>query len=172
MLRSLLIALAVLFAHACSSVASDSPTRLTKEGNASMHESCRAEVVQLHAFFEAWFLGELEQTDEAFERFAVALADEFVMVSPGGVAFSRLEILDRVRGAHGSAAVGSGPAMKVYTRAEQVRTIGDGLFLVTYEEWQAEGGVERGRISSALLRARPGTPNGVEWIHLHETWLE
>jgi len=137
-----------------------------------MHEACRKEVVELHAFFEAWFLGELPSTDATFERFAGVLAEEFVLVSPAGVGRSRSEVLDGVRSGYGSAGVDDAPEMKVFTREERARTVGDGLFLVTYEEWQSEDGQERGRVSSALLRAKPGTPNGVEWIHLHETWLE
>jgi hypothetical protein len=45
------------------------------------------------------------------------------------------------------------------------------LCLVTYEEWQHLSGTASGRISSAWFRARSDTPHGVEWLHVHETWL-
>lgn len=41
----------------------------------------------------------------------------------------------------------------------------------TYEEWQDTGQGERGRISSVLFRRRERAPNGVEWLHVHETWI-
>jgi hypothetical protein len=45
------------------------------------------------------------------------------------------------------------------------------MLLATYEEWQVIEGETRGRLSTALFRNREGTPNGIEWVHLHETWM-
>jgi hypothetical protein len=33
-------------------------------------------------------------------------------------------------------------------------------------------GESRGRLSTALFRERDDTPNGVEWLHVHEVWIE
>lgn len=45
------------------------------------------------------------------------------------------------------------------------------LDLGTYEEWQTTGGVATGRLSTAVMRSVPGFPNGLAWVHLHETRL-
>lgn len=49
-------------------------------------------------------------------------------------------------------------------------TLGD-IALVTYEESQSRDGDKRVLFSSALFRDKEGTPNGLEWLHVHETWL-
>ena len=77
------------------------PAALAMTRDEAMHENCCKEVAELHAFFEGWFLGTLPDTDEAFRRFSSVLAEEFEMVTPGGVTRSREEILASVRGAHG-----------------------------------------------------------------------
>jgi hypothetical protein len=47
-----------------------------------------------------------------------------------------------------------------------------GLVLATYEEWQRQAdGSGSGRLSSVVFRQQPGTPNGLLWLHVHETWL-
>ena len=130
-----------------------------------MLETCRTEIAELHAFFQAWFRAELPETDAAFARFGEALAPGFEIVTPSGKRLARDEILTGVRSARGSS------DKRIWTRDERVREIADGLYLATYEEWQADGADERGRISTAVLRERSDAPGGVEWVHVHETWL-
>jgi hypothetical protein len=48
--------------------------------------------------------------------------------------------------------------------------VGD-ILLVTYEEWQQSGDQTTARLSTALFRDKPDAPNGLEWLHVHETWL-
>ncbi len=62
-------------------------------------------------------------------------------------------------------------ATAAVARGVRSRTVGDGLVLVTYEEHQTTGGEHEGWLSSALFRAREGRPNGVEWLHMQETYL-
>ena len=127
---------------------------------------CRKEVVELHEFFQRWFAGESPQTNDAFDRFASVMAEEFHIISPAGRIMQQDTILEAVRSAYGS-----GP-IKIWIRNHAHRfTIGD-IALVTYEEWQTKGDETRGRLSSALLRIKPGTPNDLQWLHVQETWLE
>lgn len=44
--------------------------------------TCQHEIVELHAFFEAWFNGDLPQTTESLARFENAMADSFSMHTP------------------------------------------------------------------------------------------
>lgn len=129
-------------------------------------QRCRDEVRELHDFFAAWFRGDLPDTDAAFERFAGVMAPSFQIVTPGGVALDRDPILDAVRKRRGSSA-----DFDIEIRNHVHRfTIGD-ITVVTYEEVQRDDGVERVRFSSAVLQSKPGAPQGVEWLHLHETWI-
>ena len=52
-----------------------------------------------------------------------------------------------------------------------VRSVSDKLALATYVEWQEVEGQTNSRLSTALFRGKVGTPNNVEWLHVHETWL-
>ena len=134
-----------------------------------MEPRCRREVIELHRFFQDWMRGDLEPDEESFARFESVCAEGFVFIAPGGQLLDRPEIVDGVRGSHGRWRDDQGARIWI----EDVRlhrNLGE-LAVVTYEEWQEVRGEVRGRLSSVLFRAREGTPNGVEWLHVHETWL-
>jgi hypothetical protein len=46
------------------------------------------------------------------------------------------------------------------------------MIVVTYIEAQVKGGKSSRRQASALFTSSSSAPNGVEWRHLHETWLQ
>lgn len=118
-----------------------------------------SEVRELHSFFVRWFAGTAEPSE--VERLDV-LDSSFHMVGPDG----HLLDVDQVR----SAIVESYGlrSMRIEIRNVQVHpTAPSG----TYEEWQTIDGELTGRISSAVMSGDPSSPNGLRWMHLHETWL-
>lgn len=115
------------------------------------------EVEELHRFFEQWLGGETED----FARADRVLAPTFTIIGPGGNLRTREELVRGLLEVQGKRPV------KIEVRNLVERPLGDGFVLATYEEWQ-DG---KGRISTALLRAREDAPNGLEWLHVHETWL-
>lgn len=125
------------------------------------------EVRDLHTFFDDWFAGRLEESDEAFERFAGAMDPAFTITTPGGATLERDAILGAVRGRHGSRTEG-------LTRAEvlDVRRIGAVHGLVRYLETQSDGTTTTTLSSSALLALDPRAPGGAVWLHVHETRVE
>jgi len=135
-----------------------------------MVERCEQEVVELHRFFEAWFNAEIPPGEESFGRFTAVMADGFVIVSPDGVLTERQALIDRLRDAYGAWRKTGRPG-RIRIENLQVRHSGGQQALVVYEEWQEVDGKQRGRLSSALLRRNEATPNGVEWLHVHEVWL-
>ena len=134
----------------------------------TMDERCRKEVEELHQFFQNWFTGHLDPSDKDFQRFSNVMADGFEIISPDGGRMKRSEILTRVRDGHGSS---KGEGFRIWIENYRSRPIGNDLLLVTYEEWQEAGSDKRGRVSTAVFRPKSETPNGVEWLHVHETWL-
>jgi hypothetical protein len=125
----------------------------------------QAEIVDLHAFFTAWLAGELPNTDAAFSRCSGTMAPGCTMISPDGRLIEREALLASLRGMHGSR-----PGLRIWIEQPQLRhTLGDAL-LTTYEEWQERDGVITARHSTALFVAAPGTPHGLAWAHIHETW--
>ena len=132
----------------------------------SIDESIAREVVELHAFFESWFRGELPGTDDAFARFDGVLDPGFEMVAPSGATLDRSAVLTMVHGAHGAM-----PHMRIWIQAHRSLVSAGDTALVTYEEWQERDGETKARVSTGLFRAAPAAPNGVCWIHVHETWM-
>jgi hypothetical protein len=48
----------------------------------------------------------------------------------------------------------------------------NGAIAVTYIEKQERAGIKTARRATALFTESSSTPNGVEWCHLHETWMQ
>jgi len=134
-----------------------------------MDEQCRREVAELHRFFEGWFNGTLAPTDESFSRFSGVMAPGFEIIFPNSRAMRRDELLTHVRGAHGLYAP---DGRRIRIENCLCRPIASGLRLVTYEEWTDGAGGSDGRLASAVMRLKDGTPNGVEWLHVHEARLD
>ncbi len=134
-----------------------------------MDGRCRREVTELHGFFEGWFNGTLAATEESFNRFSSVMAPGFEIIFPNSRAMGRDELLAHVRGAHGLYAPG-GKRIRVENCI--CRAIAPTMRLVTYEEWIDGPEGSNGRLSSAVMRLKEGTPNGVEWLHVHEARLD
>lgn len=133
----------------------------------ALRARCEDEVVDLHRFFQAWYRGEIDPDGGGFSRLSDVLAEGFHMVSPDGEVIGRGEILSALRAAHGSKVAD----FVIRTDECRFRSGSRRLGVVTYEEWQEEGGTRRGRIATAVLQDRADAPNGVEWVHVHQTWL-
>lgn len=134
----------------------------------ALRARCEDEVVELHRFFQEWYRGEIDLEDEGLSRLSDVLSESFHRISPDGRLVSRSEILASVRAAHGS----KPPGFEIRTGEVQFRIGGRRVGVVTYEEWHEEGLDRRGRVSTAVFQDRPDAPNGVEWVHVHETWCE
>lgn len=132
-----------------------------------MRGDCEREIRELHRFFERWFRGEVQRDDTVFARLVDALAPSFQLISPRGVRDDRDAVLEGVRGAHGK----RDADFRIRIENVDVRIDAAPLCLVTYEEHQhTEDGWTR-RLSSALFQQVPDSPCGVQWLHVHETWL-
>lgn len=143
-------------------------TQLT--GGDSMEVRCQEEVHELHQFFQDWFNAVLPPTEDAFQRFESVMAERFLIISPEGVLTEREELVDRLRDAHGIWRQNSQPG-RIWIENLQVRHVVGAQAMVLYEEWQEIEGEVRGRLSTAILQGLEGTPNGVEWLHVHEVWM-
>lgn len=129
---------------------------------------CEDEVVGLHRFFQEWYRGEIDAAGEGFSRMSDVLAEGFHLISPDGRLVGRSEILASVRRAHGS----KPPEFAIRTGECLFRAGSRRMGVVTYEEWHEEGSERRGRVSTAVFQDRADAPNGVEWVHVHETWIK
>lgn len=126
-----------------------------------MPSAFAAEVTRLHDFFQGWFCGD---SDLSLGDFSDALADDFVIISPGGTKNTRDEIVGIVERARDSARV------EITIAKPRVAVEGD-VTVGTYEEHQIRNGRPTKRISTAVLTATADTPGGWLWNLVHETWL-
>ena len=124
------------------------------------------EIIDLHQFFEDWFMGRVENTDATFARFADVMAPTFHIVNPSGRLTARPALLQGLRSAHNTWTEG-----RIWIQNVQSRGQYDALSIVTYEEWQAIGESQGGRLSTVVFQADDAAINGVSWLHVHETWL-
>ena len=131
-----------------------------------MQRNCLNEVNELHKFFQDWFTAAVPDTDEAYGRFSQTIGDDFHIIGPNGMLTNRENILVGLRAAHNA-----GP-FEIWIENASAREVVDGLWLALYEEWQIREGVKTARQSTALFRPNPSTPNGLEWVHVHETWID
>jgi len=126
-----------------------------------------AEIVQLHQFFQDWFNGEVEPSEKNFSRLSDVLGESFRLVSPDGRIHERQTLLDGLFQAHNAR-----QGIRIWIEEVGVLHWFDQLILATYQEWQQIEGSVTTRMSSVLFGKKDSTPNGLEWLHVHETWTK
>ena len=131
-----------------------------------MEQQCAREIKELHAFFVAWFTGAIPRTDANFARFIGAITLDFALISPGGALLEREALVTWVWDAHGSRS-----RFKIWIENFHLRRQLGGMAVATYEEWQETDDGVTARLSTAVFLADARTPNGVRWLHVHETWV-
>ena len=127
---------------------------------------CTREIESLHVFFQEWLNGAIPGGASGLTRVEDVLSDKFIIISPDARQTPREVLLQQLLSSHGAWQDG-----RIWIENMNGRSLSEELALVTYEEWQQTGEEVRGRLSSALFRRAPGAPEGVAWVHLHETWL-
>lgn len=132
----------------------------------TMEDRCRREVLELHQFFADWFNARLRDDEASFARFSKVMDEGFEIIGPDGKLTARQPLLEGLRAAHGKR-----PGISIEIREPRAHTVGEGLCLATYQEWQSTAETTRGWISTALMRRDDDAPNGVVWLRVHETYL-
>ncbi|MEQ8369872.1 MAG: DUF4440 domain-containing protein [Alphaproteobacteria bacterium] len=131
-------------------------------------EQCTREIHALHLFFQDWLSGAADNTTDRFAEFEAVSGPGFSHIAPDGTLRPRQALHHWLRGAHGAA---QGVGLRIWIDNAHGRIVGDGLILMTYEEWQEAAGRTTARLSSALFAADPKARHGVVWLHVQETWL-
>ena len=122
------------------------------------------EIVELHEFFEEWFGGE-NPPDNA-NRFETVLSPEFRLISPHGTVHSRTDIIDAVRSGKSSRL-----GVEIRVRSPELRFERGDIIVATYEELQRGDDLLTARLSTVVFELNDSLPNGLSWLHVHETWL-
>jgi hypothetical protein len=127
---------------------------------------CVREIIELHDFFQSWFTGALPETEATFQRFATVTDKGFCIIGPHGRLTGLESLTTGLRHAYGKQ-----PGLRIWTQNHTLRQQHDDVALCTYEEWQETADATTARLSSVLFRRSTAAPNGVVWLHVHETWI-
>ncbi|MBZ9798923.1 DUF4440 domain-containing protein [Mesorhizobium sp. ES1-4] len=126
-----------------------------------------AEVIDLHRFFVDWFVAERADTVD-FGRFESVMGEGLTMIAPGGQVLGRDAVIDHVRSSRATCDDGFAISIEDIQPGWEDRD----MIVVLYVEAQLRGGKHSRRQSSAVFTTSSSAPNGVQWRHLHETWLQ
>jgi hypothetical protein len=131
-----------------------------------MQAHVEREIRELHAFFEAWYRGQIDDSDRSFGRFESVLAPEFTLITSDGFTASREQLLPLMRAEHATK-----PEIEIEIKNVQLKLASGEILLATYEEHGVTANGPRATLISVVLRRNPDTPNGLEWVHIHEVRL-
>ncbi|MEL6308673.1 MAG: hypothetical protein AAFQ52_11065 [Chloroflexota bacterium] len=127
-------------------------------------ERAGKEIVELHDFFAAYFRGDLEK--EAITRFTDVLAPLFLIVDSMGTVSTREETINAIESTYGKR-----PDIRIWIENIRARARNGRALIVHYEEWQTINGTTTMRHSTVIFAEREGLPNGLQWLHVHESGL-
>lgn len=133
----------------------------------SLFERVTVEILDFHRFFVAWYDAATAGSTD-FDRCERVFGPGFHMLPPTGKIFDRLQAIDLIRANratfNGDFFIEIIDIVPIWQEA--------GAIAVTYVEKQERAGVKTSRRASALFTESSSAPNGVEWRHLHETWMQ
>jgi hypothetical protein len=133
----------------------------------AIEQAVEAEISELHHFFEAWLTGQAANTAEAFQRAEQVMAADFTIVTPAGQELNREALVAGIR-----AEWGGRPGVRIWAESIRVLAHHAPLVIASYEERQRLDGRETRRLSTAILREVSAAPHGLEWVRVHETWIQ
>lgn len=122
------------------------------------------EIVELHEFFEGYFLGAIDADDVG--RLEAALAPDFTIIGPGGDESSRDQTVAAIRGGHAHASQFMISIVDARLLLESPE-----LLVARYVEHQETADSVTDRLSTVVFTRASDAPNGLRWRTVHETWL-
>ena len=131
-----------------------------------MRKPYEKEIRELHAFFEAWYRGTIDDSDGSFSRVENALAPGFTLITSGGQIIARNQLLALLRAEYATK-----PDIGMWVENVQLRLEAGDIVLVNYEEHGTTANGKQSTLITAVLRKNPEQQNGMEWIHIHEVRL-
>lgn len=129
-----------------------------------MSDRYEREFVELYTFFRTWFRGEVEKSEAAISRLADVCAQAFTLVTDTGDVLSRDEVLKWFFDRHGSA-----PAYDFRVEEAAVRQQHGDVTICTFTLRVGREGPGDPVLQTAVFREEPSAPNGVVFLHAHNT---
>ena len=144
------------------------PISTSAQAMTTQQEKAIESIRNLHHFFQQWYNARFEKTEANFQPLQKALAHDFSFITTGGTVLNRQAVIDFVWQGYGQY---KDQPIQIWTEGETVRTEGETLMLAWYEEHQQQAKKTQ-KMSSVVLRI-PAEPNqAIQWLHVHETWID
>lgn len=124
------------------------------------------EVIDRHDGFVTWFTGQGD--DSVMAAMEAVFPPGMVLISPDASVCPHEQLIPMLREARGKRDAG----FRIMIDAPRILWSSDDVALVEYIERQVIAGEPTARRSTALFTRADGTPNGVVWRHVHETWID
>lgn len=125
----------------------------------------RSEIDELHAFFEAYFLGRLDRAD--IGRVERALARDFTMLGPNGTEADRTATLSTIENGHAHT-----DSLEITVTEHRLIVSTDEHVVATYVENHTLADRTNHRVATVVFVRDPDGPNGLRWVRVQETWRD
>lgn len=125
----------------------------------------RTEIDELHAFFEAYFLGRIAKDE--IGRVERALASDFTILGPHGDESDRAATLAAIENGHGHT-----DSLEITVSEHRLIVSTDAHVVATYVENHKLIDRTNHRVATVVFERDPDGPNGLRWIRVQETWRD
>ena len=132
-----------------------------------MNENVKSEIIRLHQFFTLWFNGRIEEQE--IDQFISVIHDDFILITPNGQIIDKSEIIEAIKKSYNSKEFENN--FKIVIVNVRVTHSSENYFQAMYNEVQYEDNLKTNRLSSVLFKINEKLENKLEWIHVHETWV-
>ncbi len=123
----------------------------------------QAEIVELHDFFEDYFLGKTASLNRAKDAFG----PKFTFVGPDGQTRNRASVIQMLADGHAHT-----EQLKITTTDHQLLLETPDAVVATYvEQHELSEGRTNHRLTTVVFIPDDDAPNGLVWHRAQETWL-
>jgi hypothetical protein len=120
------------------------------------------EIRDLHQYFQDYLLGNIDA--ESMDYFDRVIDTSFTIVTDDGGILDFDGIKDYVRNMYGQRS-----HFRIWTENVTLKQHIGNVMVVTYEEWQTIDDTSTVRVSTGIFREDADAPNGLVWLHVHES---
>ncbi len=122
----------------------------------------QAEIVELHDFFEEYFLGRIA----SLARAEAAFGPKFTFVGPNAETRNRASVIQMLADGHAHA-----EQLKITTTDHQLLLESPDAIVATYVEHHELADTSNHRLTTVVFVPDPDAPNGLLWHRAQETWM-
>ncbi|MEM7287487.1 MAG: hypothetical protein AAF480_14140 [Actinomycetota bacterium] len=123
----------------------------------------RTEIDELHAFFEAYFLGAIPR--EEIGRVERALARDFTILGPHGAESDRKATIAAIEDGHAHT-----DSLEITVTEHRLIASTEDHVVATYVENHRLTDRTNHRVATVVFTRDPDGPNGLRWVRVQETW--